>query len=37
MEGELNLPGVKEINQDYRLAFRSQQASYIGRCEELSP
>jgi pyruvate/2-oxoglutarate/acetoin dehydrogenase E1 component/TPP-dependent pyruvate/acetoin dehydrogenase alpha subunit len=30
------LPRVEEIIQDYRLAFRSRQASYIGRREVLS-
>jgi len=35
MEGKLNLPMVEEIIQDYRLAFRSRQASYIGRREVL--
>jgi pyruvate/2-oxoglutarate/acetoin dehydrogenase E1 component/TPP-dependent pyruvate/acetoin dehydrogenase alpha subunit len=36
MEDELYLPGFEEIIQDYRLAFRSRQASYIGRREVLS-
>src|SRR4030043_84967 len=36
MEDELYLPGIEEIIQDYRLAFRSRQASYIGRREVLS-
>jgi len=30
------LPAVEEIIQDYRLAYRSRQASYIGRREVLS-
>src|SRR4030065_1992124 len=36
MEDELYLPGFEEIIQDYRLAFRSGQASYIGVREGLS-
>jgi len=36
MEGKINLPRVEEIIQDYRLAFSSRQASYIGRREVLS-
>jgi 2-oxoisovalerate dehydrogenase E1 component len=36
MEGKLNLPKVEEIIRDYRLAFSSRQASYIGRREVLS-
>ena len=36
MEGKLNLLLVEEIIQDYRLAFKSRQASYIGRREVLS-
>src|SRR4030065_2539957 len=36
MEDELFLPIVDEIIKDYRLAFRSRQASYIGRREVLS-
>jgi len=36
MEGKLNLPRVEEIIRDYRLAFSSRQASYIGRREVLS-
>src|SRR4030042_6685669 len=36
MEDELYLPGVEEIIQDYRLAYRSRQASYIGHREVLS-
>ena len=36
MEEIFTLPGVEEIIQDYRLAYRSRQASYIGRREVLS-
>jgi pyruvate/2-oxoglutarate/acetoin dehydrogenase E1 component/TPP-dependent pyruvate/acetoin dehydrogenase alpha subunit len=36
MEGEFYLPSIDEIIHDYRLAFRSRQASYIGRREVLS-
>ncbi len=36
MEEELSLPGTDKIIQDYRLAFKSRQASYIGRREVLS-
>jgi 2-oxoisovalerate dehydrogenase E1 component len=36
MEAKLNLPRVDEIIKDYRLAFSSRQASYIGRREVLS-
>jgi pyruvate/2-oxoglutarate/acetoin dehydrogenase E1 component/TPP-dependent pyruvate/acetoin dehydrogenase alpha subunit len=36
MEEKVNLPSVEQIIQDYRLAFRSRQASYIGRREVLS-
>jgi pyruvate/2-oxoglutarate/acetoin dehydrogenase E1 component/TPP-dependent pyruvate/acetoin dehydrogenase alpha subunit len=36
MDGYLSLPSVEEIIQDYRLAFRSRQASYLGRREVLS-
>ncbi|MFZ0534932.1 MAG: thiamine pyrophosphate-dependent enzyme [Anaerolineales bacterium] len=36
MEDSFNLPSVEEIIQDYRLAYRSRQASYIGRREVLS-
>ena len=36
MEEIFKLPGVEEIIQDYRLAYRSRQASYIGRREVLS-
>jgi len=36
LEGKLNLLLVEEIIQDYRLAFKSRQASYIGRREVLS-
>ncbi|NJD59908.1 MAG: transketolase [Anaerolineales bacterium] len=36
MEETKNLPSVEEIIKDYRLAFRSRQASYIGRREVLS-
>ena len=36
MEHSIDLPGIKEILLDYRLAFRSRQASYIGRREVLS-
>ncbi len=36
MEETFNLPSVEEIIQDYRLAYRSRQASYIGRREVLS-
>ena len=36
MENANNLPPVEEIIQDYRLAYRSRQASYIGRREVLS-
>src|SRR5512136_2489829 len=32
----IDLPGVDEIIKDYRLAFRSRQASYIGHREVLS-
>ena len=36
MEETINLPSVEQIIDDYRLAFRSRQASYIGRREVLS-
>jgi pyruvate/2-oxoglutarate/acetoin dehydrogenase E1 component/TPP-dependent pyruvate/acetoin dehydrogenase alpha subunit len=36
MEEKVNLPSVEQIIEDYRLAFRSRQASYIGRREVLS-
>jgi len=36
MEDTFTLPGVEEIIQDYRLAYLSRQASYIGRREVLS-
>jgi pyruvate/2-oxoglutarate/acetoin dehydrogenase E1 component/TPP-dependent pyruvate/acetoin dehydrogenase alpha subunit len=36
MDGESYLPAIEEIIQDYRQAFRSRQASYIGRREVLS-
>jgi pyruvate/2-oxoglutarate/acetoin dehydrogenase E1 component/TPP-dependent pyruvate/acetoin dehydrogenase alpha subunit len=36
MEGTNYLPSVEEIVQDYRLAFRSRQVSYIGHREVLS-
>ena len=36
MEEIFYLPAVEEIIQDYRLAYRSRQASYIGRREVLS-
>jgi 2-oxoisovalerate dehydrogenase E1 component len=36
MEENLTLPGVDKIIQDYRLAYKSRQASYIGRREVLS-
>lgn len=36
MEDTFTLPGVEEIIRDYRLAYRSRQASYIGRREVLS-
>jgi pyruvate/2-oxoglutarate/acetoin dehydrogenase E1 component/TPP-dependent pyruvate/acetoin dehydrogenase alpha subunit len=36
MEGEFYLPSIDEIILDYRMAFRSRQASYIGRREVLS-
>jgi pyruvate/2-oxoglutarate/acetoin dehydrogenase E1 component/TPP-dependent pyruvate/acetoin dehydrogenase alpha subunit len=36
MEDTNYLPGVEVIIQDYRLAFRSRQASYIGHREVLS-
>jgi 2-oxoisovalerate dehydrogenase E1 component len=36
MEAIYFLPSVEQIIQDYRLAFRSRQASYIGRREVLS-
>ena len=36
MEENLSLPGVEKIIQDYRLAYKSRQASYIGRREVLS-
>jgi 2-oxoisovalerate dehydrogenase E1 component len=36
MDGESYLPTNEEIIQDYRQAFRSRQASYIGRREVLS-
>ncbi len=34
--GESYLPSIEDIIQDYRQAFRSRQASYIGRREVLS-
>lgn len=36
MEENIILPSIEEIIQDYRLAYRSRQASYIGRREVLS-
>lgn len=36
MEEKIDLPSVEEIIKDYRLAYRSRQASYIGRREVLS-
>jgi len=36
MEETINLPSDEEIILDYRLAYRSRQASYIGRREVLS-
>jgi 2-oxoisovalerate dehydrogenase E1 component len=36
MEDKVNLPSIEQIILDYRLAFRSRQASYIGRREVLS-
>ena len=36
MEEPTNLPSVEDIIYDYRLAFRSRQASYIGHREVLS-
>jgi pyruvate/2-oxoglutarate/acetoin dehydrogenase E1 component/TPP-dependent pyruvate/acetoin dehydrogenase alpha subunit len=36
MDEEVNLPSVEEILQDYRLAYRSREASDIGRREVLS-
>jgi pyruvate/2-oxoglutarate/acetoin dehydrogenase E1 component/TPP-dependent pyruvate/acetoin dehydrogenase alpha subunit len=36
MEIESGLPSAEEIIRDYRLAYRSRQASYIGRREVLS-
>lgn len=36
MEKAFTLPSVEEIIKDYRLAYRSRQASYIGRREVLS-
>ncbi len=36
MEENKNLPSVEEIIKDYRLAYRSRQASVIGRREVLS-
>jgi pyruvate/2-oxoglutarate/acetoin dehydrogenase E1 component/TPP-dependent pyruvate/acetoin dehydrogenase alpha subunit len=36
VEETKNLPSIEEIIKDYRLAFRSRQASYIGRREVLS-
>jgi pyruvate/2-oxoglutarate/acetoin dehydrogenase E1 component/TPP-dependent pyruvate/acetoin dehydrogenase alpha subunit len=36
MEEIENLPTINEIIQDYRIAFRSRQVSYIGRREVLS-
>jgi pyruvate/2-oxoglutarate/acetoin dehydrogenase E1 component/TPP-dependent pyruvate/acetoin dehydrogenase alpha subunit len=36
MEDTFNLPSVEQIIQDYRLAYRSRQASLIGRREVLS-
>jgi 2-oxoisovalerate dehydrogenase E1 component len=36
MEEELSLSGSDKIIQDYRLAYKSRQASYIGRREVLS-
>ena len=36
MEGKIPLPTAEEIIKDYRLAFKSRQASYIGRREVLS-
>ena len=36
MQETVNLPSPEKIIQDYRLAFRSRQVSYIGRREVLS-
>ncbi len=36
MEENLSLPSIEKIIQDYRLAYKSRQASYIGRREVLS-
>jgi pyruvate/2-oxoglutarate/acetoin dehydrogenase E1 component/TPP-dependent pyruvate/acetoin dehydrogenase alpha subunit len=36
MQETVNLPSTEKIIQDYRLAFRSRQVSYIGRREVLS-
>ena len=36
MEQTTDLPSAEEIILDYRLAYRSRQASYIGRREVLS-